>query len=122
MVLIETVRKSDKLIAAKKFLEVFLTLRDTKYSDRILTILAYYCLYGISDETDAMIREEYFPYQEFKWARHSIYNVRTSLRKLGLLKKDPKLMIDRLDESLRQSFAEGELGYAIKFETLENNK
>jgi len=114
--LVGTIERRSRLNAAKLLLEIYMVLKQIKYCDSDLTLLAYYCLYGATKSTDLRIKEEYYKRLSFKKATSAIHQIRFKLKERGLLLKNIYTSELYLHPDLSAMFSDlTKLGCAIKF-------
>lgn len=106
--LIKVVKKTkSKLDQAKTLLAVFCLLSDIRLSDTDLTVLSYFLVYGVKEETRELIVKTGL------LNRDSLKNTVSRLNKFGLVKKRGKEY--HLSESINVR-PESELGMFIKID------
>lgn len=88
MLLIAKIERETRLEAVKVLLELYLQIKRIQYQDMHVTVLAYYCLYGCTRETNVRIQKQYFSHLPKKQGIHVIYRIRHKLVKQGLLSRD----------------------------------
>lgn len=110
----------DPIQVTIKFLELYFTINDIKKKPGDLAILAYYCLYGISKETDLKIWEGHLSHQDRENAFHTIYNARTRMKYVyKIITYDENRRVYHLHENLKKTFTKLDklgLGFIIKLE------
>jgi len=71
--------------AAKKAVEVYVILNNIKYSQRLLFLMAYYCLYGVSRKAEELFKDEFLVKTSENMTKQIINNLRHALYKKGLI-------------------------------------
>lgn len=109
MQLVKIIKKTNnKIDQAKAILAIFTLLSDMKLSDSDLSILAYFMVYGINDETENLIIKSRIQ------AAGSLANTMSRLKKFNLIKKLPNKTYE-LNEKLQLKM-DTEIGMLIKID------
>lgn len=83
-----TVDQSEKIVCIRKILQIICILEGYSHRDIELTILAYYCLYGVTGRAEYLVKKDYMSGRTEEYQSKIIYNTRYKLKKLGLLVTD----------------------------------
>lgn len=87
--LIVNVQKEQQLTALKKLLEIYFVLESCQYCEADITLLAHYCLFGVSKAARKRMIRDYYPKRSLRSAEHAVDMIRSKLKKLGMLNRDP---------------------------------
>lgn len=110
MQLVRIIKKTNnKIEQAKIIIAIFCLLSEIRLSDSELTVLAYFLVYGINAETDALIVKSqiHTPF--------TLNNTKSKLKRFGLIKKNQGNKQYQINEKLGVK-PEANIGVLIKID------